>query len=155
MSFNLSILECKCIAKQHQDISGSFNLSILECKLWKYLTRWSSCRVLIYPYWNVNMILPYRDSRASCFNLSILECKWLSADAAGCGKWCFNLSILECKFIMQLFVVSKIEVLIYPYWNVNDAYNICSLARCWRFNLSILECKSDWFSHAGQLQHWF
>ena len=55
-------------------------------------------RLLIYPYWNVNV-------------------DWLSEDFY--AEAAFNLSILECKFVKRFQRLATLQLLIYPYWNVN------------------------------------
>ena len=53
-----------------------FNLSILECKSVPVRRLLHAVFVLIYPYWNVNLIAMIESIIASArFNLSILECK--------------------------------------------------------------------------------
>ena len=54
----------------------SFNLSILECKCFEWGAPQQFVQVLIYPYWNVNDISFHSAAFSSCFNLSILECKY-------------------------------------------------------------------------------
>ena len=119
-SFNLSILECKSVsAKGKSELMQSFNLSILECKSSLLLMSFSTPSVLIYPYWNVNLL-------------------WCVTTTSLSG---FNLSILECKFGKRFCPQTLLSVLIYPYWNVNSFRNI-TFKHAASFNLSILECKS-------------
>ena len=80
------------------DIDARFNLSILECKLHKISNVRAFVLVLIYPYWNVNMIFGSR---------------WVGISTS------FNLSILECKCNACVDAHRCVVVLIYPYWNVN------------------------------------
>ena len=81
--------------------------------------------VLIYPYWNVNVVAIVQVGQASRFNLSILECKFACFVILHPATRGFNLSILECKYT-QLYLAS-VEL---P-----------------GFNLSILECKSHLIRH--------
>ena len=119
--FNLSILECKFIQhNQRVQCLDGFNLSILECKSLSLPCFCAIRSVLIYPYWNVNvlnqwfgaaglqvLIYPYWNVNSSFygslpvqlpgFNLSILECKFYRHVLNNSHRKRFNLSILECK----------------------------------------------------------
>ena len=142
--FNLSILECKCVQVSHGWSSiMPFNLSILECKCRNFCSAPFGFRLLISPYWNVNqhwplkhlntlplLISPYWNVNESSdiwpewskatFNLSILECKWHYSAHNVDLLLAFNLSILECKYCCNYLGRNCRNLLISPYWNVNQ-----------------------------------
>ena len=73
-------------------VVASFNLSILECKCINHYTLGGCCRVLIYPYWNVNnhwfktdwidkcvLIYPYwnaNDTIPETFTKRVFDTQW-------------------------------------------------------------------------------
>ena len=123
-SFNLSILECKSeTVPCRYYATARFNLSILECKFeWLSTVQLYTPPVLIYPYWNVNKCVWRWQSWPSSFNLSILECKSKRMHRSAATAPGFNLSILECKCCAPALGAKTCRrVLIYPYWNVNEA----------------------------------
>ena len=139
--FNLSILECKSLVGLRY-ISGDYvliypywNVNYFVNQLVLYLLG-----VLIYPYWNVNRFPMTTGRYRSGFNLSILECKFVIVSTACVTIGSFNLSILECKCWNRCIDLSTVNVLIYPYWNVNEEERQDSAYDA-GFNLSILECK--------------
>ena len=117
--FNLSILECKCFCAIRLLLAMRFNLSILECKYDKEYKTVAGHVVLIYPYWNVNIVTQAVETITTAvliypyWNVNLSD--WDGGKATG-------------------------AVLIYPYWNVNSSSSASwSIFAC--FNLSILECK--------------
>ena len=65
---------------------------------------------------------PTRPATQITFNLSILECKYNQLSFAAQITASFNLSILECKFYWYIRGKPLVQLLISPYWNVNDKF---------------------------------
>ena len=74
------------------------------------------------------------------FNLSILECKLQRCIPAHGASQVLIYPYWNVNESTQFKLRRKYHVLIYPYWNVNK-FTISADTPRTRFNLSILECK--------------